>query len=224
LLRGAVRNWSAMASYSECEGLGGIGDRFGTFVHRRGFPYYGLYLYTGWTGSDCPDVTLTNISVIDQPGHLAKMAPVLAPPQVNEYQDGGIFWWSNPANDDAPVLVLPYRGADRECALVTLIPGTLRSEADDEIVRTGREFYDQASKSLREQGVIPEKPTLSDGEITALTVKAEGTVTSAVLSSRGLTGDSYNYYLEGAIEKLRARNILHAVVIALRLGLIAPQI
>lgn len=208
--------------FEEYEDLGGLRDRFGTFAHGRGFPYYGLYLYTAWNEGDCPDITLTNMSVAEQSGHLAKMAPVLAPVQVNEYRDRDIFWWSNPARDEAPVLVLPFCGEDRERALVTLIPQNLRSEADDEIVQTGRDFYDQALRTLRKQGVIPEKPSLSEREVTALTLKAEGVVTSAVLSSRGLTVDSYDLHLRGAIEKLRARNILHAVVIALRLGLIAP--
>lgn len=213
-----------MAVFKEYEDLEGLGNRFARFAHGRGFPYYGLYLYTGWNEGDCPDITLSNMSVAEQSGHLAKMAPVLAPFQVSEYRDRDIFWWSDPAKDEAPVLVLPFRGEDRERALVTLIPQNLRSEADDEIVQTGREFYDQAAQSLRMQGVIPETPTLSDSEIAALTLKAEGVITPAVLSSRGLTGDSYNLHLQGAIEKLRARNILHAVVIALRQGLIAPQI
>lgn len=213
-----------MAVFKEYEDLDGLGERFGCFAHGRGFPYYGLYLYTGWNEGDCPDITLTNMSVAEQSGHLAKMAPVLAPLQVHEYQDRDIFWWSDPAKDGSPVLVLPFRGEDRERALVTLVPQNLQSEADDEIIQTGREFYDQASRSLRKHGVILEKPALSDNEITALTLKAEGVVTPAVLTSRGLTDDSYDLLLRGAIEKLRARNILHAVVIALRQGLIAPQI
>lgn len=213
-----------MRVFSEHEDLDGLGSRFASFACQRGFPYYGLYVYSGWTEGDCPDITLTNMSVAEQPGHLAKVAAVLMPTQVNEYRDRDHFWWSNPARDEAPVLVLPFRGEDRERALMTLVPRNFQSEADDEIVETGREFYDQASLSLRKQGVIPQKPILSDGEIAALTLKAEGVITPAVLSSRGLTGDSYDGYLQGAIDKLRARNILHAVIIAVRQGLIAPRI
>lgn len=213
-----------MSEYNQYSDIEDIGDRFGAYARGRGFSYYGFHLYTVWNEGDCPDVTLTNLSVVEQPGYMARLAPVLSPVRVGDYMDDGSFWWSQPGRDEAPVLVLPYRGIDDEKALLTLIPKDLGAEADDDIVKRGRHFYDLASRTLRERGLILPAPTLSPQETLCLTIQAEGAVTPAVLAKNGYTVEDYRSHLEDSIKKLNARNVLHAVVIALRLKLISPLI
>ncbi len=205
-------------------GIEGIGEQFGAYARGRGFSYYGFHLYTVWNEGDCPDVTLTNLSVVDQPGYMARLAPVLSPVRVGEYMDDGSFWWSRPGRDDAPVLVLPYRGEDDEKALLTLMPENSGVDVDEEIVKRGRDFYKLASSILRERGLILAAPRLSPQEEICLTIQAEGTVTPAVLAKNGFTVEDFRKHLQDAIKTLNARNILHAVVIALRLNLISPTI
>lgn len=213
-----------MSVYDEYSDIGGLGDQFGAYARGRGFPYYGFHLYTVWNEGDCPDVTLTNMSVAEQPGYMSRLAPVLSPVRVGEYMDDGSFWWSRPGHDETPVLVLPYRGIDDEKALLTLVPNKLGVEADGEIVEHGRHFYDQASRTLRERGLIMPAPQLSAQEEACLTIQAEGAVTPAILANNGYTVEEYRRHLEQAIKVLNARNVLHAVVIALRLKLISPTI
>jgi len=213
-----------MTEYEQVGELEGIKRKFGAFVRTRGFAHFGFHLYTVWNDGECPDITLTSMSIVDQPGYLARMATVLAPLSIGESMGRGAFWWSDPAGSQSPVLVLPYRGGDDEKALLTLMPHALGEVATGDLLDRGREFYDLASQALKAHGFIPPVPQLSEEEKCCLRLQAEGAVTPARLKAYGMMPDDFRRHMRTSTKSLRAQNEVHAVVIALRLHLISPEI
>ena len=213
-----------MHEFEQVAELEGLKRRFGAYVRTRGFEHFGFHLYTVWNDGECPDVTLTSLSLADQPNYLARLATVLAPLSVSESMARGSFWWSNPSGNESPVLVLPYRGDDDEKAILTLLPTSLRDVATGGVFDRGKEFYSEATQTLKDYGFIPHVPQLSEEELLCLTLQVEGVVTPARLQSHDLTPDDFRRHVRTAVKGLRAQNELHAVVIALRLGLIAPEV